>query len=133
MEGNTPKLYTALLFLPVVGFFTPDEAVEQWGSFLAVLVLLAVAYVSYWVHFQGHFLNQIRLCLGCLTSAGLVLLLGAQVGHILRVVYRVDFAEEMAFAVKMVLMLSNMEGNLELCTQKHHKQTATDAASSSHV
>jgi hypothetical protein len=46
--------------------------------------------------------------LGCLASAALVLLLGAQVGHILRVVYRVDFAEEMSFAVKMILMLSNM-------------------------
>lgn len=122
MEENTPKLYTAVLFIPVVGFLVPDETVENWGSFLLVILLLAVAYFSYWVHFGSHFLNQMRKCLGCLASAALVLLLGAQVGHILRVVYRVDFAEEMSFAVKMILMLSNMEGNLELCMQKQHRK-----------
>jgi hypothetical protein len=108
MQENTPKLYTAILFIPIAGFLVPDETVENWGSFLVVIALLVVAYFSYWVHFKSHFLNQIRKCLGCLASAALVLLLGAQVGHILRVVYRVDFAEEMSFAVKMILMLSNM-------------------------
>jgi tellurite resistance protein TehA-like permease len=112
MEGNTPKLYTALLFLPVVGFFVPDEAINEAASFLVVLGLLAAAYLSYWVHPHNQFLNQIRKCLGCVATAALVLLLGAQVAHIFRVVYKLDFAEEMAFAVKMVLMLSNMEGNL---------------------
>jgi hypothetical protein len=72
------------------------------------IALLAIAYFGYWAHFKSHFLNQIRKCLGCLASAALVLLLGTKVGHILRVVYRVGFAEVMSFAVKMILMLSNM-------------------------
>ena len=120
MEENRPKIYTAILFIPAAGFLLADETVEEWGAFLVVIALLAVAYFSYWVDFNSHFLNQIRKCLGCLASATLVLLVGAQVGHILRVVYRVGFAEEISFAVKMILMLSNMEGNLELCTEKHH-------------
>lgn len=43
--------------------------------------------------------------------------LSAQVGEILIGVYRIDYGEEISFAVKMILMLSNMEGNLELCTE----------------
>lgn len=126
-----PKLYTALLFVPVAGFFVPDEAVDEGSSFLLVLGLLVMAYLSYWAHFQNHFLNQLRKCLGCLATGALVLLLGAQVGHILRAVYRLDFAEEMGFAVKMILMLSNMEGNLELCTSKHHQRHSPEQAEAS--
>lgn len=124
------KVYTAMLFIPVVGFFVPDEAVEQHSSFLLVAALLTVAYLSYWLHPQNTFLNYLRKCLGCLATGTLILLLSAQVGHILRVVYAVDFGEEIGFAVKMVLMLSNMEGNLDLCTSKHQHKHALPEQSS---
>ena len=42
---------------------------------------------------------------------------------ILTTVYKVDFAEEISFAVKMILLLSNMEGNLDLCTTEMHKKS----------
>ena len=93
-----------------------------------------MAYLCYWINFQNSFLNQLRKCLACLSTAALVLFLGAQVGQILSVVYRVDYGEEMAFAVKMILMLSNMEGNLELCTQKYqHKQVVMETQPVSNV
>ena len=56
-----------------------------------------------------------------------MLILSAEVSHTLMDVYCVDFGEEISFAVKMILMLANMEGNLDLCTQKkHHKIAATN-------
>ena len=33
-------------------------------------------------------------------------------------VYKVSYGEEVTFLVKMVLMVSNMEGNLDLCIDK---------------
>ena len=65
----------------------------------------------------------------------MVLFLSAQAGDILTEVYRIDFGEEIGFAVKMILMLSNMEGNLELCTEdrKNHQERKSEDVGSSNV
>ena len=66
----------------------------------------------------------VRKCLGCLSTALLVLVLSAEVSNVLQSVYKVDFGEEIAFLVKMVLMISNMEGNLDLCLENRDKEKA---------
>jgi tellurite resistance protein TehA-like permease len=113
---NTPKIYTALLFIPVIGFFIPNERINEYAYFLVVLALIVVAYLCYLFNFQSNVLNLIRKYLACLCTAALVLILSAQLSDILINVYNTDYGEEISFAVKMILMLSNMEGNLELCT-----------------
>ena len=49
--------------------------------------------------------------------------------YILTEVYRVDFGEEIAFTMRMVLLLSNMEGNLDLCTEKKHHHVGEESTS----
>lgn len=106
-----------MLFLPALGFFVPDQTINNHAYFLLILSLLVLSYLSHLFTFQSNVLNLIRKYLACLCTAALVLFLSAQVGEILIQVYRIDYGEEISFAVKMILMLSNMEGNLELCTQ----------------
>lgn len=118
MRGAT-NLYTALLFLPAAGFFLENALVNSHTSFLLMAGLLAVGYFSHSVSFGREWLNVVRRCLGCLSTAVLMLLVSAEVGEIITVVYRIDFGEEVAFLLKMVLMLSNMEGNLDLCAANH--------------
>ncbi len=73
-----------------------------------VLALIAVAYFSYWLHFKNNVLNLMRKYVGCFCTGTLILILSAQVSDILINVYKVDFAEDISFAIKMIFMLSNM-------------------------
>lgn len=116
METNkTPKIFTAILFIPALGFFVTNAHVLEYAYFILVLALIASSYFSYTLSFQSKTLNLLRKCLGCFSTALLVLFLSAEVSDILVTVYKVSFADEVTFLIKMVLMLSNMEGNLDLC------------------
>ena len=115
---RNPKIFTGILFLPALGFFVPNEQILNHGHFLVILLLIVLSYCSYAFNFQSKSLNFLRKCLGCLSTAMLALFLSAEVSDILVSVYNVSFGEELTFMIKMIVMLSNMEGNLDLCLEK---------------
>jgi hypothetical protein len=134
MSGAT-NLYTALLFLPAAGFFLDNALINSHASFLLMAALLVVGYFSHSLSFGREWLNVVRRCLGCLSTAVLILIVSAEVGEIITVVYQIEFGEEVSFLLKMVLMLSNMEGNLDLCASNEHhaKHPHHDAHPTAHI
>lgn len=90
MSGPT-NIYTAILFLPAAGFFLDDALINSYASFLLMAGLLAVGYFSHTLSFGREWLNVVRRCLGCLSTAVLILLVSAEVGEIITVVYQIDF------------------------------------------
>lgn len=63
-------------------------------------------------------MEYIRRGLACFSTAVLILFLSAEVSQILLEIYKVSYAEEVTFLLKMILMISNMEGNLDLVTER---------------
>ena len=104
--------------MPAIGFFASNETVMSYAHFLFVIVLMAASYYCHSRTFESKTLDHLRKCAACLSTALLVLFLSAEVSDILLSVYKVSYGEEVTFLVKMVLMVSNMEGNLDLCIDK---------------
>jgi hypothetical protein len=123
IESSSSKIFTAILLLPALGFFFSNEAVQSYAYFLLIITLVASAYFCHTYVFESKSLNFIRKCLACLSTAVLVLFLAAEVSDILLSVYKVSFGEEVTFLIKMILMISNMEGNLDLVSEQK-KETA---------
>ena len=118
MENRSPTIYTALLFTPALGFFLPNQEILAQAHFLLVVTLIASSFACYHLAFKSEYLNVLRKCLGCVSTALIVTYLSAEVGDILSSVYQVPFSDEVSFFCKIVLMISNMEGNLDLCLDK---------------
>lgn len=105
---KTPKVFTAILFFPTLGFFTTDQQILSHSHFVLVIALIALSYLCYTFSFQSKSLNFLRKCLGCLSTAALALFLSAEVSDILVSVYKVSFGDEITFMIKLIFMLSNM-------------------------
>jgi hypothetical protein len=116
--ASSPKVFMAILFFPALGFFASNEQILSHSHFVLVLGLVALSYLCHAFSFQSKSLNFFRKCVGCLSTAALVLFLSAEVSDILISVYKVTFGDEVSFMIKLIFMLSNMEGNLDLCLEK---------------
>lgn len=55
----------------------------------------------------------------CCLSAYLTAFLIAEIYHITVNVYQVGYGDEIVFWFRVIVTLSNMEANLELCDKKH--------------
>lgn len=117
-QEHEHKIYTAILFLPALGFFGSNQTVMEYAHFLLIIALVAASYYFHTRTFESKTLNQVRKCFACLSTALLILFLSAEVSDILLSVYKVGYGEELTFLLKMILMVSNMEGNLDLCIDK---------------
>ena len=112
-------VYTTLLSVPAIGFFLSNQTVQSQAHFIVVIALILTTYLCY--SYQSEKFSKVLKCLACLSSALLILFLSAEVSEILLSVYKISFGEELTFAIKMILMISNMEGNLDLCLDKEEK------------
>lgn len=106
--AKIPKVFTGILFIPAIGFFLSNSQVLSYSHFLLGVLLIVTSYCSYNFTFRSKNLNFGRKCLGCLSTALLVLFLSAEVSDILTSVYKISLGDEVTFMIKMVLMLSNM-------------------------
>ena len=121
-EWKTSTVYTCILGLPALGFIFSNETIQSQANFILVIGLIFSAYFCH--TYQWKTINYVRKCVACLSTALLILFLSAEVSHVLLSVYKVSFGEEVTFMIKMVLMISNMEGNLDLCLDKEEKLKA---------
>jgi hypothetical protein len=93
MEHISTKVYTAILFLPLLGFFVNHQTINTHAYFLIIIFALTLAYFCYRFNFQSTALNTVRKGLGCLSTSVLILLLSAEISGILIDVYKIDFCE----------------------------------------
>ena len=91
MTNNLTRFYTALLFMPAIGFFVDSALVSSYAYFLLIIGFIGLSYASYSVNFKSNIVNRIAKSIGCLSTAFLILFLSAEVEVILTKVYKVDF------------------------------------------
>ena len=77
MSDIKAKLYAAILFLPVLGFFLPHQTINEYAYFLVVVGFITLGYGCYSFHPKNDALNTVRKCLACFSTAALIFFLSA--------------------------------------------------------
>ena len=107
-------LYSCALLLPLLALLLDDSLILDHSSFLFVALLIILAYLTLNFPLQQAQLDHLRKFMACLTTASLTIIVSSYLGDTLIAIYNIDFGEQIVFLIKIVLIICNMEGTLDL-------------------